>query len=92
MALAEERAKLADEAGCTPLQFLVSVYLDADQEMELRQRAAKDAAPYFHRRLPQVVEVGGQMGKSLDVQSIAALSPEDRKVFLTLIEKMGVAL
>ena len=88
----EERARLADEAGCTPLQFLISVYLDPSNDMDLRLRAARDAAPYLHRRLPQVVEVGGQFGKQLDVQAITALSPEDRKVFLALIEKMGISL
>jgi hypothetical protein len=92
LALAEERAKIADEAGCTPLQFLVSVYLDAEQDMELRERAAKDAAVYFHRKMPAVVEVAGQLGKQLDVSSIAALTPEDRKIFLALIERMGVSL
>jgi hypothetical protein len=92
MLRAEQRAKMADEAGCTPLQFLLSIMLDESQETAIRLRAATDAAPYFHARCATKIEVEGQLGHQLDLHSIAALTAEDRKVFLVLIEKMGIAI
>lgn len=92
MMVAEERAKMADAAGCTPLQFLLSVMLDDAEETAIRVRAATDAAPYFHQKRATKVEVGGQLGAQLDLQSLTALSADDRRVFLEIIERMGVAL
>lgn len=48
----EQRRELAQRAGITPLQFLMSVMLDDNEEMSLRLEAAKTAAPYFHRKQP----------------------------------------
>lgn len=87
-----ERAKIADESDCTPLQFLVSSYLDDSLEHAVRARCATDALPYFHRRMPAIVEVGGQMGKQIDAASLAALSADDRLALLSLLDKLGVAL
>lgn len=89
---AEERARIAEAAGCTPLQFMMSVMLSDTEEMPIRLRAATDAAPYMHQKRAMKVEVEGQLGQQIDLASIAALSKEDRQVFLGILQRMGVAL
>ena len=39
------------QAGVTPLEYLVSIMVDEDQEQHTRIDAAKAAAPYIHPRL-----------------------------------------
>lgn len=45
---------LAQRKGISPLEFLLSVMDDADNELPVRMDAAKSAAPYCHQRLAQL--------------------------------------
>lgn len=52
------RAKAA-EGGITPLEYMLSVLRDEDNEMAMRMDAAKSAAPYLHAKLTSVEHKGG---------------------------------
>lgn len=54
----KEQAEAIESSGLTPLDYLVSVYRDADKPENVRIDAAKAAAPYVHARLASV-EVKG---------------------------------
>jgi hypothetical protein len=88
----EERARIAASAGCTPLEFMLSVMLSDDEEMPVRLRAATDAAPYMHQKRAMKVEVEGQLGQQIDLASIASLPKDDRKTLLDILMRLGIAL
>lgn len=52
--LARETAERVASEGTTPLDFLLSIMRDADEEKDKRIEAAKAAAPYVHPRLSNV--------------------------------------
>lgn len=43
--------------GTTPLEYLLEVMQDESQDLGDRLEAAKGAAPYVHKRQPQVQEI-----------------------------------
>lgn len=88
---AEDRAKIANAAGCTPLQFLLSVMLDQKHPMDTRIDAAKTAAPYLHRKMPIAVELPGSKPQ-VDVAKLLALPRAEREQLLTTLTKLGVNL
>jgi len=53
----EARAKAA-EGGIMPLEYMLAVLRDADNQREVRMDAAKAAAPYVHARLESVKHSG----------------------------------
>lgn len=90
MLTAADRAKLADAAGCTPLQFLLSVMIDANQApLELRLEAAKIAAPYMHRRMPIALELPNSPAQ-VDIAKLLALPRDEREKLLATLTKLGV--
>jgi hypothetical protein len=64
---AEARRKAA-EGGITPLDFLLSLVRDDDQDARWRLDAAKAAAPYCHARL-SATEVSGPSGGPVSVET-----------------------
>jgi len=53
---------IAQRKGISPLEFLLNIMDDPDNELSTRMDAAKSAAPYCHQRLAQLaVEVKGQV-------------------------------
>lgn len=56
-----EIANKAIEAGITPLEYLLQVMRDVEQDPKDRLDAAKSAAPYIHPRL-SAMEVSGPEG------------------------------
>lgn len=54
----EQREALA-ASGLMPLDFLLSVMRDEDNDKQVRMTAAKDAAPYCHQRLAATELSGG---------------------------------
>jgi hypothetical protein len=89
---AEDRARIADVAGCTPLQFLLSVMLDKDgAPLSTRLEAAKVAAPYMHRRMPIAVELPNQPTQ-VDMAKLLALPRAEREQLLSTLTKLGVNL
>lgn len=61
---AEERKRLAKEAGMTPLEFLLSIMCDAEEKLGVRINVATSVLPYFHRKMPIAVDngAGGPVG------------------------------
>jgi hypothetical protein len=55
-----DRAKQAQAAGLTPLEYLLNILRDETQEQSARFAAAKEAAPYVHNRLAAVEHSGNQ--------------------------------
>ena len=50
----DEARKAALEGGISPLEYLLSVLRDEDEQRNVRIDAAKAAAPYIHARLSNV--------------------------------------
>ncbi len=88
---AEDRARIAAEAGCTPLQFLLSVMLDQKHAIDCRIDAAKTAAPYMHRKMPIAIEMPGAKPQ-VDMAKLLALPREEREKLLATLTKLGVNL
>jgi hypothetical protein len=83
---------MAEEAGVTPLQFLVSVMLEPDHQMGTRLDAAKCAAPYMHRRMPQAIELPASLTPQFDIAKLLQLPASEREVLLATLRKLGVAV
>lgn len=88
---AEDRARIADAAGCTPLQWLLSVMLDPAHPFDNRVDCAKTAAPYMHRKMPIAVELPNQASQ-VDVSKLLALPRDEREKLLATLTKLGVNL
>lgn len=50
----EEQVEAVKATGLTPLEYLTSIYQDADADEAKRLDAAKAAAPYVHPRLSAI--------------------------------------
>lgn len=72
---AEARRK-ATEGGPTPLDFLLEIMRDENQEARARLDAAKAAAPYCHARL-SATEVSGPGGSAVTVRTTQILDISD---------------
>lgn len=55
-----------EASGLTPLDYMLSVLRDTEQEPSARMDAAKNAAPYVHARLA-AVEVSGDKENPLEL-------------------------
>lgn len=54
-----ETAAAVEASGLTPLDYLLGVLRDEDNDPALRMDAAKAAAPYVHAKLASVEHKGG---------------------------------
>jgi hypothetical protein len=77
--------------GWTPLEFLVHTYRNPWQEPRDRISAAKAVLEYTHRKLPQRLEIDGNVitTKKLNAESLGKLSDSELEVFIKLLEKMN---
>lgn len=64
-----KREKEIAAQGLTPLDYMLSVLRDEDQDQEARMDAAKSAAPYVHPKLATVAHTGPD-GGALIVQIV----------------------
>ena len=71
----EARAR-AQESGTMPLDYLLSIMRDEDQDPAARRDAAKAAAPYCHARL-SATELSGPSGGPVSVQTTNKLDVSD---------------
>lgn len=88
-------AEVLGEPVTTPALLLKRVALDVRLPLETRLRAAREAAPYFDRKMPTALE-GGDPDKPVRVESqsvllknLSAMSPDDRRAALALLERLG---
>ena len=61
-AVAAQVREAVMRTGLTPLQFFAEIYQDESRPMMERLDAAKAAAPYLHQRLPQKIDLSGEVG------------------------------
>jgi hypothetical protein len=71
-----EARKKAVEGGMMPLDYLLGIMRDEDQDARWRLDAAKAAAPYCHARLSST-EVSGPNGGPVSVQNTQKLGISD---------------
>ena len=67
--LQETRKRIIAE-GKSPIDFMLGVMLDEDNDMRLRMDAAKAVAPYVAPRL-QAIDVRVDDGRAIDVREIS---------------------
>jgi hypothetical protein len=65
-AMNEEARKRALEGGMSPLEYLLGVMRDTNQDAARRLDAAKAAAPYVHARLASA-EIKADVSAKIDV-------------------------
>jgi len=70
-----EMLEKANNAGLTPLEYLLSVMRNENEDEARRLDAAKAAAPYIHPRLT-AVEHSGNAGKPLTIQVVTGVPRE----------------
>jgi hypothetical protein len=71
-----EPRRKAMEGGMMPLDYLLGIMRDEDQDARWRLDAAKVAAPYCHARLSST-ELSGPNGSSVEVQTTQKLDISD---------------
>lgn len=89
----KQRQALAERAGITPLEFLISVMRDPKASMDYKVEAAKIAAPYMHRKMPIAIE-GGDPTKpivTLDAAQLRNLKTTELQTLRELLGKIGLA-
>ena len=91
----EQRQEIAKAAGgITPLELFISVCRQEDIPLNVRLAAAKEAAPYMHKKMPISIE-GGDPNKPiniLDVSQLRNLSTKEIEAMLELVKKAGGAV
>jgi hypothetical protein len=80
------------EAGLMPLEYLLEIMRDKDQDARSRLDAAKAAAPYCHARLSST-ELSGPSGGPASVQTsrkldISNLNDEELDILERALQKM----
>lgn len=94
--LDDERWREASPTGdapTTPAELLRAAAFDPRNSLDVRLKAANQAAPYFDMRMPLRVE--GEMehtGMIVDPAKLSAMSRGDRESLLKLLKKLGVSL
>lgn len=76
-----ERQAAVQASGMTPLDYMLSVLRDDDNEPHNRLDAAKAAAPYVHQRLA-AVEHTGKDGGPIQHEDVSDLEAARRVAFL----------
>lgn len=93
---ADRDEEILGEPVTSPAMLLKRVALDPTLPMHMRIAAATSAAPYYDRKMPVALEGGGEGSPpiktehSVLLKNLNALSAEDRKAALTLLERLGV--
>ena len=77
--------------GWTPLEFLTHTFRNPWTDMRDRISAARSVLEYVHRKLPQRIEVGGEMTqtKKITAEGLGKLSDAELEIFTKLLEKLG---
>lgn len=76
--LRENARLLALQKGITPLEVLQGISSDPTVSLDTRVNAARAAAPYVHRKMPQVLEFR-DLRDLTDEQLLKLISDADKK-------------
>lgn len=87
----QRQAIAAITGGLSPLDLFISIVRsESDIPLELRMQAARDAAPYLHRKMPIAIDGGENKPISmLDIAQLKGLSTAELTTLLKLVEKAG---
>ena len=81
-----------DAKNLTPLGFMEAVLRTPSKfPFVARQWAAKEAAPYLHRKMPIAIEGGDKPIKIISVDALAKLSTEELERLQAVLTGLGVA-
>ena len=76
--------------GLMPLEFMLEVLRHPDDyPFVARQWAAKEAAPYLHRKMPIAIEGGDKPLVFLDAAKLTNMTAEDLSKLAALLEKVA---
>ena len=87
----EERVAIVKQGDLTPLQLMQSVAMDSEVDLEVRLMAAKDVAPYIHRKMPIAVEGGEKPIAVLSADRLATMSDKELSALNAALIGLGVA-
>lgn len=87
---AEARRK-AHAGGLTPLEYLLSIMRDENEDKHARRDAAKAAAPYCHARLAST-ELSGPNSGPIETSNIEITDDMRAKALLAFLAKTGAKL
>lgn len=77
----------------SPAKYLLFISLYRGFDMEIRQAAAVQAAPYFDKKQPLLQQTQElPAGGALDAEALAKLSKAEREGLLGTLQKLGVKL
>jgi hypothetical protein len=78
----------------TPLDLMLGVMKDPRMPLAIRFDAARNAAPYVHRKMPLAIEAEGTGGTVLnfDMVKLSKMSKEKREQLLATLKELGVKL
>ena len=68
-------------SGLTPLDFMLSVVRDEDEDRPVRMKAAADAAPYVHPKL-QAIQHTGKDGGPIETADISGTELARKVAFI----------
>lgn len=74
--------------GWTPLEMLVHAYKNPWNPIQHRVSAAKAVLDYIHKKLPQKIEVQGQVDRRITTDKLSRLSDSELEVFTKLLAKL----
>lgn len=75
----------------SPAEVLRAAALDPRLPLETRLKAAKEAAPYFNKRMPMEIEdLTKKDSGGIDMVKLAALKKAEREALLATLAKLGV--
>lgn len=77
-------AEKAAETGVTPLEFMLEIMRDEQQDIKLRAEMAKSAAPFMHPRLESIA-VTGKDGGPIETKDVSNLELARRVAFLLTV-------
>ena len=87
----EDRQKLATDP-LLAIDFLRSIYMDADTPTDIAVAAARAVIPYESRKLPSELNINQNGTPLFDINKLKELSSEELSAFIAMSEKIGLDL
>lgn len=90
----EQRQMLSDQlGGITPMQLLMSIARDEEEDVGARVEAAKILMPYVHKKMPVAMEnINPVIGViNISKRDLEGISDEEINAALAVLDKMGIA-
>ena len=76
-------------SNLTPLEFMIAVIRNDHLPIPMRMEAARQAAPYLHRKMPTEVETKDTTEIKFDSEMLKNLSRNELESLKAILEKTG---